>query len=509
MDRPLHAACRGRAGERLRIVRAAQLDDGARRVLHDALAFQDVGIPQAHLAARRQPEELLRRRLHEVVVLDVEHARERDAAGPGGRVLRVVDRVDVLDAPFRIVLDDDLERPQHRERAQRAAVEILAHGVLEQRDVDDVLFLGDADARAEVAHRFRRVAAPADAGNRRHARVVPPRHDLLLHERQQLPLAHDRVVQVQAGELDLLRARPELARGARQRVDAPVVQRPVILELQRAERVRDAFDRVRQRMRVVVGRIDAPGVAGAVMRRVADAVQRRVAHVDVRRRHVDLRAQHVRAVGKLARAHPVEQVEVLRHRPVAIRAVGARFRQRPAVRADLVGAETVHVRLAVANELLRVRVQQLEVVGRVQHRRPLEPEPSHVCLDRLDVLDVFLGGVGVVEAEVAAAAELAGHAEVEADRLGVADVEVPVRLGRKAGVHTAAVPSVACVFRHDFAHEIERCRRRRCPGVKLHPTIICFELLLAAACCPLAASARRARRLRPSRRRAVPSAPFA
>ena len=58
----------------------------------------------------------------------------------------------------------DLQRTQHRHHARRAAVQILADAVLELRDVDDVLLLRDADARAEVADRLRRVAAPAQAG---------------------------------------------------------------------------------------------------------------------------------------------------------------------------------------------------------------------------------------------------------------------------------------------------------------------------------------------------------
>ena len=112
----------------------------------------------------------------------------------------------------------------------------------------------------------------------------------------------------------------------------------MILELERAERVRDALERVRRRVREVVHRIDAPRVAGAVVVRAPDAVEHRVAHVDVRRRHVDLRAQHVRAVGELAGAHAREEVEVLLDRPVAVRAVGARLGQRAAVLAHLVGA---------------------------------------------------------------------------------------------------------------------------------------------------------------------------
>ena len=181
----------------------------------------------------------------------------------------------------------------------------------------------------------------------------------------------------------------------------------MVLELERADRVRDALDRVRDRVRVVVGRVDAPGVAGAVMRGLPDPVQRRIAHVDVGRRHVDRRAQHVRAVGELAGAHAPEHVQVLGHRPRAMRAVAPGLGQRAAVLADLVGRQAVHVGVAAFDQPLRQRVHLLEVVrGVEQPVVPVEAEPADVLLDRVHVLDVFLRRVGVVEPQVAQAAEL-------------------------------------------------------------------------------------------------------
>ena len=75
--------------------------------------------------------------------------------------------------------------------------------------------------------------------------------------------------------------------------------------------MRDVFQRVRDRVRVVVHRVDAPVVAGAVVVRVADAVDGRVAHVHVRRGHVDLGAQDVLAVLVLAGLHVAEQVAAI------------------------------------------------------------------------------------------------------------------------------------------------------------------------------------------------------
>ena len=99
---------------------------------------------------------------------------------------------------------------------------------------------------------------------------------------------------------------------------------------------------------------------------------------------------------------------------------------------------------------------------------PVEAEPADVGLDGVDVLLLFLDRVGVVEAQVAAAAELAGDAEVEADGLGVADVEVAVGLRREAG-DDARRRALAQVGGDDLADEVAAlgaesvrgCSRRR------------------------------------------------
>ena len=66
---------------------------------------------------------------------------------------------------------------------------------------------------------------------------------------------------------------------------------------------------------------------------------------------------------------------------------------------------------------------------------PVEAEPAHVALDGVDIFLLLLGRIGIVEAQVTAAAEFLGDAEIQADRLGVADMQIAVRLRRKAGDH--------------------------------------------------------------------------
>ena len=251
----------------------------------------------------------------------------------GGRVLRVVGDLHLLGLALRVVLDDDLERGEHGEAAGRGAVEHVAHRVLEHADLDDAVRLGHADQRREVRDPLGGVAAPAQAGHGRHARVVPAAHVALVHQAQQHALGEDRVREVQPRELVLVRPRRH-----RQVVDEPVVERPVGLELERADGVRDALDGVRLPVREVVGGIHAPGVTGARMLAVHDPVQHRVAKVDVGRGHVDLGAQDARAVRELPGAHAREEVDALLGRPVAPRAVAAGLGERAAVLADLVGA---------------------------------------------------------------------------------------------------------------------------------------------------------------------------
>ena len=187
----------------------------------------------------------------------------------------------------------------------------------------------------------------------------------------------------------------------------PVVERAVVFEFQRADGVRDAFDGIGLAVRVVVHGVDAPRVAGAVVLGVQDAVHHRVAQVEVGRGHVDLGAQGAGAVGEFAGLHAREQVEVLLDGAVAVGAVLARLGEGAAVLADFVGGQVADVGLAALDELDGPLVELVEIIGGVEEAVfPVEAEPADVVHDGIDVLLLFLVGIGVVEAQVGLAAEL-------------------------------------------------------------------------------------------------------
>ena len=89
---------------------------------------------------------------------------------------------------------------------------------------------------------------------------------------------------------------------------------------------------------------------------------------------------------------------------------------------------------------------------------PAADERVYVGDDGIDVLDIFLGRVGVIHAEVALAGIFAGDAEIEADGLGVADVQVAVGLGRETR-DDLGVTLFRDMLRDDVADEIARGRR--------------------------------------------------
>src|SRR5829696_2897560 len=86
-------------------------------------------------------------------------------------------------------------------------------------------------------------------------------------------------------------------------------------------------------------------------------------------------------------------------------------------------------------------------------RSPIEAEPAHVALDRVDIGLLLLNRIGVVETQMATATEFLGDPEVEADRLSVTDMQIPVRLRRKPG-YDLRMPPRRKIRRDDVANKI-------------------------------------------------------
>ena len=125
------------------------------------------------------------------------------------------------------------------------------------------------------------------------------------------------------------------------------------------------------------------------------------------------------------------------------------------------------------NQLNGELVKLLEIIrGVIFPSSQVESEPAHVFLDRIDVLDIFLARIGIVESQIALAAELGGQAEIETDRFGVTDVKITVGLRRKTRMDPALIFALLEILDDDVANKMRRRRLGR-PAVLL----CCLRLL--------------------------------
>ena len=134
------------------------------------------------------------------------------------------------------------------------------------------------------------------------------------------------VSQIEPRELVLVRMRRH-----RQVLQAPIVERAVVLEFERAERVGDTLDGVGLPVREIVARVYARVLPVRGCYGVQNAIEHGVAQVDIAGSHVDFGAQYTCTVGKFAGTHAAEQVEILVHAAAAIRTVDPGLGQRAAV----------------------------------------------------------------------------------------------------------------------------------------------------------------------------------
>jgi hypothetical protein len=420
------------AAARVGVVATFQFDDIAGGVLDHFIAADDVGVSQSDFPPWLQSEEFRRSVLHEVFALDEQRSGERQWSRTGVGIFGVVDGFEMFDLIDRIVSQGDFDGCEDRHVAIGDFVQVFSNGVFEDEYIDGSIEASDPDGFAETADAFGRIATAAKSTESRHARIIPAGDMPFGHELEEFPFAHDGVGQIQPGELELTRM--EDTEGFAE----PIVERAMVFKFEGADRVRDAFDRVRLSVCPIVHRVDAPIVTCAVMMGFHDPVKHRVAEVQVRSGHVDFGAERSDTFGELPLFHPFKEIEVFFDAAVAVGAVLTGLGQCTSVLAHLLRIEIAYKSVALANELDRPVVQLLEVIRSVEQAVPFEAEPSDIGHDGVDVFLALFAGVRVVESQVAFPAIALGETKVEADALGVSDMQVAVGFGGKTRLESAS-----------------------------------------------------------------------
>ena len=179
---------------------------------------------------------------------------------------------------LRVIVNNQLKRIHHAHCARRIFIEVIADRVLKHRHVDNPLTAGHTHHLAKVAQRCGRKATATHPGNSRHARVIPASDNILVNQCFQLALAGNGVIDIQARKFILLGLGWH-----RQVFYKPFVQRAMIFKLQGADRVRNPLNGIGLTVSEVVGRINTPLITRLVMGLLANAINDRVAQIDIRR----------------------------------------------------------------------------------------------------------------------------------------------------------------------------------------------------------------------------------
>ena len=171
---------------------------------------------------------------------------------------------------------------------------------------------------------------------------------------------------------------------------------------------------------------------------IPDAVEYGVAHIEVAGCEINLRAQGILALREFAGAHTRKQIEAFLDRTVAPGADG-RGVYVPAIFTKLFRRQFAHIGEPFFDELHGIFVILLKIVrAKEEAVAPVKAKPVNILLNGLNELVILLGGIRVVHAQVADAAKFFGRAEIDAQCLAVADVQIAVRLRRETGMDRLA-----------------------------------------------------------------------
>src|SRR4051812_2914888 len=141
---------------------------------------------------------------------------------------------------------------------------------------------------------------------------------------------------------------------------------------------------------------------------------------------------------------------------VARGTVLSRLSQGAAIGTYLVSRQRVDVGEAFSGQSYGKLVESFEVIRGEKHLlMPVEPQPSDVVLNSLDIFRIFRGWIGIVESQVAEAARgVIRDAEIQADRFRMADMEIAVWLRWKTRDHSTAMFASCMIGGDDVADKV-------------------------------------------------------
>ena len=154
-------------------------------------------------------------------------------------------------------------------------------------------------------------------------------------------------------------------------------------------------------------------IARPVMIRMADAIEKRIAHFHIGRGHIDPGAQNIGSIRKLSRSHALKQIQIFFDGVFGKGADLAGRSDRSAIVADLFFIQPADIGFARFDQLNGEFDHFFKVIRCMKELSfPIKTEPMHIFLDRLLVSDIFFGRIGIIKTKMAYAMIFFGNAEI-------------------------------------------------------------------------------------------------
>ena len=205
----------------------------------------------------------------------------------------------------------------------------------------------------------------------------------------------------------------------------------MVFKFKWTKRVRYALFCVRERVRKIIHRVNAPLIAGAVMMCFKYAVNYRVAHIEVWRRHIDFSAKHHFAFVNFTGSHLPEQFAWLVNRSVSVQTVNTWLGKCAAHTSYFIRTWLINISKTFINEFKRALINKIKIIGSIVNICPVKTEPFYIFHNCVNVFNILFCGICIVKPQVADAAVFFRGAEIDANRFCVAYMQIAVGLGRK------------------------------------------------------------------------------
>ena len=273
----------------------------------------EISMHQTNLVAGEHSEIFLGRFLHEIFSLNIKFFGERYLSCTQCFVLQVIVHSKHLNCFIIIVIDHQLDGIQYGHDTRTFCFQILTDTVLQHRILGGRVCLGHTTQIYKHTNGFGCKAPSSKSSDGNQSGIIPTVHNALFHQLFDISLSGDHISQIHFCKLNLL---------GRMRIFQlcyhPVVQWSVIFKFQSTDRMGDALNGILNGMSIVIHGIDAPLVAGILVRQMSHTINDGISHIHIGRSHINLCTQCFLSVCKLAVLHILKQLQVFFYGTISV-----------------------------------------------------------------------------------------------------------------------------------------------------------------------------------------------